>query len=123
MTKGDSVLDLNKLHKYLYLCSISFVVFEVLGFSDGGLDFNLGPISSEVEVGKSKYFTYLLLVSVIALYALVCILSFKSYVSKFWSVVETSEELLKTASETVQKKLVEVTLYQRQDQKASLGLL
>ena len=117
------MLDLNKLHKYLYLCSISFVVFEVLGFSDGGLDFNLGPISSEVEVGKSKYFTYLLLVSVIALYALVCILSFKSYVSKFWSVVETSEELLKTASETVQKKLVEVTLYQRQDQKASLGLL
>ena len=98
------MLDLNKLHKYLYLCSIAFFVFETLGFSNGSLNFNFGPISSEDAVGNSKYLTYLILTSVSVLYIMVFILSFKSYSSKFWSLLESSRELTKIASDKVLEK-------------------
>jgi len=98
------MLDLNKLHKYLYFFSVAFVAFEVLGFSNGTLKFNFGPVSSEEAVRNAKYFTYLMLASVSVLYIMVFILSFKSYASKFLGLLETSRELTKIASEKVLKK-------------------
>ncbi len=98
------MLDLNKLHKYLYLFSVAFVVFEVLGFRKGSLDFSFGPISFEEVVANAKYLTYLMLASVSALYTMVFILSFKSYISNFWELLETSRELTIIASEKVQEE-------------------